>query len=342
MKHVLIILALTFVEASVLFGQINLEDGLVGYYKMDEGQDTVTVNSAVGDNIAPDGILRRDPQWVEGKFGSGLRFTSGDLVPYVYLGTYNPNSEFEEISVSVWLNWDGLNGGWHGICGKRDDWSDDTILWDLCLSSSTGGVQFESVVNDDKVVIITPEPPPVGEWVHFAASYDGAEVAMYFNGELAIEGEMLIGVGYETEFHFGCADLDGRAGFNGVLDELRFYNRTLSEEEIIALRDYDPTLDVKEKESDLGVVKDFVLSQNYPNPFNPRTSIQYSLSKAGNVMLNVYNTLGEQVTTLINSFQSTGTHSITFDAKDLPGGIYFYELRVGDQLVATKKMLLIK
>ncbi len=84
------------------------------------------------------------------------------------------------------------------------------------------------------------------------------------------------------------------------------------------------------------------LAQNYPNPFNPTTQINFTLAKTSNVKLIVYNILGQQVTTLINSrIMSAGEHSIQFDAHSLASGVYFYRLEAGD-FTMVKKMMLLK
>jgi hypothetical protein len=95
------------------------------------------------------------------------------------------------------------------------------------------------------------------------------------------------------------------------------------------------------------VPTDFGLKQNAPNPFNPKTSINYSLPKACNVTLTVYNVLGQNVRTLINEFQEAGYKSVIWDGCDNGGntvasGIYFYHLEAGDQFSATKKMMMLK
>jgi len=86
---------------------------------------------------------------------------------------------------------------------------------------------------------------------------------------------------------------------------------------------------------------DFVLSQNYPNPFNPKTVINYEIPNANIVKLTVYNTLGKQVTELVNERQSAGTYKVSFDAGNLTSGVYFYKLEVGN-FVETKRMILVK
>ncbi len=83
------------------------------------------------------------------------------------------------------------------------------------------------------------------------------------------------------------------------------------------------------------------LSQNYPNPFNPVTVIRYDLPQQADVSLEVYNMLGQRVSTLVNAPQSAGSHSITFDASRLSSGVYIYRLQVGNN-VLTRKMMLVK
>jgi hypothetical protein len=86
---------------------------------------------------------------------------------------------------------------------------------------------------------------------------------------------------------------------------------------------------------------EFTLGQNSPNPFNNSTTISYQLPDAGFVSLKVYNTIGNEMVTLVNSNQTKGSHTIHFDAKGLPSGVYCYTLRFGDQ-VKSNKMFLVK
>ena len=94
-------------------------------------------------------------------------------------------------------------------------------------------------------------------------------------------------------------------------------------------------------ESDEKPPSDFSLAQNYPNPFNPITTIQYSIPDRSNVILKVYDVLGNEVVTLINEEKEKGVYSINFDATALASGIYFYRIQAGS-FVETKKMVLIR
>jgi photosystem II stability/assembly factor-like uncharacterized protein len=103
-------------------------------------------------------------------------------------------------------------------------------------------------------------------------------------------------------------------------------------------RSIQPTTDVKWISPD---PKGFSLLQNYPNPFNPSTTIQFSLPRTSNVTLKVFNTLGQQVATLVNEEKAAGSYKVDWNAESFSSGVYFYRLTSGDY-VDTKKMLLIR
>jgi hypothetical protein len=99
----------------------------------------------------------------------------------------------------------------------------------------------------------------------------------------------------------------------------------------------------------------FYLSQNYPNPFNPSTKIKYSIptspinpspyqgegNRERSVTLKVYDILGNEVATLVDEFQPAGTYEVSWNAKNVPSGVYFYQLQM-NAFVETRKMLMIK
>jgi hypothetical protein len=85
----------------------------------------------------------------------------------------------------------------------------------------------------------------------------------------------------------------------------------------------------------------YSLSQNYPNPFNPSTTIRFALPKSGHVELKVYNTLGQEVATLVNEEKTAGTYSAQWNASSVASGVYFYRLKAGEYN-ETRKLLLMK
>jgi len=90
------------------------------------------------------------------------------------------------------------------------------------------------------------------------------------------------------------------------------------------------------------VPSEFVLHQNYPNPFNPKTVISYQLPVFSEVELNIYNILGQKVSTLVSEMQPAGVYKIEWDASVFASGVYFYRLKTAKGFIKTQKMLLIK
>jgi phosphatidylserine/phosphatidylglycerophosphate/cardiolipin synthase-like enzyme len=85
----------------------------------------------------------------------------------------------------------------------------------------------------------------------------------------------------------------------------------------------------------------FELGQNYPNPFNPTTTIAFSLPKASDVSLTIFNSLGQRVETLASSYYTAGTYKVTFNATNLSSGVYYYRL-VSNDVQMTKSMVILK
>ncbi len=96
------------------------------------------------------------------------------------------------------------------------------------------------------------------------------------------------------------------------------------------------------REEGVGIATSYKLEQNFPNPFNPATVISYSLPKAANVTVKIYNLLGQEVRTLVSQMQSAGNHQVAFDASSLNSGVYFYSLKADNNFTQVKKMMLVK
>jgi hypothetical protein len=107
--------------------------------------------------------------------------------------------------------------------------------------------------------------------------------------------------------------------------------------------DHDGTRTVlKETEVEVGYTPvEFSLNQNYPNPFNPSTKITFSVPSAGKVSIKVFNTIGEEVASILEEAMEAGIHSIDFNASNLTSGIYLYQM-VTENFVSTRKMVVIK
>ncbi len=89
------------------------------------------------------------------------------------------------------------------------------------------------------------------------------------------------------------------------------------------------------------IPRTFQVHQNYPNPFNPTTTIRYAIPEAGPVTIEVFNTIGQKVATLVDAVKPAGYHVVTFDGSRLSSGLYFYHLRSG-AFSKIRKMILRK
>jgi len=89
------------------------------------------------------------------------------------------------------------------------------------------------------------------------------------------------------------------------------------------------------------ILESFILHQNYPNPFNPITNIKFDIPKSSFVKMVVYNSLGQEVTTLVNEKLNAGSYEVDWNGTNYPGGVYFYRLESRDY-INVKKMILVK
>lgn len=125
-----------------------------------------------------------------------------------------------------------------------------------------------------------------------------------------------------------------------------FNNLTLKDKTYYTLGTKDETAsplgNLSHVESSNGIVFTYSLQNAYPNPFNPKTTIRYALAKHSTVNLTVFNQLGQVVATLVSGKnQAAGQYQVTWDAHDMPSGMYFYRLEAGE-FTKTHKMMLIK
>jgi len=88
-------------------------------------------------------------------------------------------------------------------------------------------------------------------------------------------------------------------------------------------------------------LKNYELYQNFPNPFNPVTKFQFDLPQDGIVTLKVYNTLGEELSAVLDEYKPRGKYTISFNGSNLPSGVYYYKIKAGN-FIQVKQMILIK
>jgi hypothetical protein len=129
-----------------------------------------------------------------------------------------------------------------------------------------------------------------------------------------------------------------------IENEIKFTSPGNSVQFILLERGNNVVTSVDEKTP--AAINEFTLHQNYPNPFNPSTKISFSIKKTGLVKLNVYNLLGQHVATMVKEKLNAGVYERTFNASNLPSGLYLYKLVVdsfgeaGKNFLVNKMMLL--
>ena len=117
-----------------------------------------------------------------------------------------------------------------------------------------------------------------------------------------------------------------------------FYNESTQNHQMKIISTPAQTVSVNEQS---GIIKDYELKQNYPNPFNPNTIIEYNINKNSAVKVVIFDILGKEIKTLVDTKQTPGSYKVNLQGSNLSSGTYFYSLIV-DGMAETKKMILVK
>ncbi len=275
---------------------------------------------------------------------TGLTLTSGGEFDSCLSGTattsakittgYNLSTGTSSFTISMWLNNLPAPSSMRNLFG-------DAGLSFRCLvggvAPTNGAILRGTGVNDVPIYNIFPGPTVI----HIVYDSASSSVKVYKNGVLdntvpQNPFNFTSGTGFSVGGYSSSS-----AGFEGLMDEFRFYKRALDSAEIAETWNFN-----------LGNVTGitpiytqtpltYSLSQNYPNPFNPLTKINYSIQKSGLVTLKVYDMLGRQVANLVNATKLSGNYSVDFNASNLTSGVYFYRLDVNG-FTDTKKMVILK
>ena len=217
--------------------------------------------------------------------------------------------------------------------------SDDITLWSEVNGVTINGIlsQWWDWGNDPTCVGTNAMTQTDTEGLQFTFSY------LYTAGQAVSQ-----------QYKYGINSLDNENGFG--------LNRTFDLDDASATMDLgmncfgelneDPALPFPQSCEPLsiaslpGIPTSYALSQNYPNPFNPTTTINIALPEASNVVLTIYNALGQEVRTLKTDYLHAGNYSVTWDGMDNSGntissGLYIYTMTAGNHNF-SKKMLMLK
>lgn len=226
-RKLVFLTSLAFVLGVVGTAAAQVDPALMGWWKFDEGVGATTADSSGHNN---NGSLNGPVQWTDaGKIGGALKFTG----PYNYVLVANNASlnPTKAITIAAWINpsWTGNNR----ILQKSTEGSDNQYR---LLKEGGNNIRFH--IPPAANFEVTGKVPPNGEWTHLAATYDGSMIRVYFNavvmGETAWSGTMGTSDG---PLFIGTKWSKAPAGdeFNGMMDDVRIYNRALSQGELAVL-----------------------------------------------------------------------------------------------------------
>ena len=203
----------------------NLSEGLVGYWKMDEGVGTTTTDSSGNSNTGTFGTGSSAPAWSSGKFGIGTSYDGTDDYISISQYTYSTNA-----SISVWVKGNYANGN-QIIIGSKDSialglynsGSDKALIGSAGISKPIG--IDNNFINDS--------------WNHLVVTFDNSGNATYYcNGELLINSTTNNWTWPDSVAYIGKRT--SGLNFKGLIDEVRIYNRALSLSEVSQLYEFAP------------------------------------------------------------------------------------------------------
>ena len=262
-------------------------------------------------------------------------------------------NSWKDHMASYWTMWDANN--FYVFVSVIDDeldgsekaspWSSDCVELFFDGGNEKAGSYDANDIQWRYVYGETPSDTGANKGSNGPGDFVFKDTDLGFNLEIAISKDTLASrfpLLNDTEigFEISNADRDAGIGQESVLHWWTTNGLTWNDPSLFgtAVLVNGPAASVKTEYLD--VASDYSLGQNYPNPFNPTTNIVYSIANSENVKLTVYNSLGQQVAILVNENQAAGKYNVTFNATDMSSGVYFYELRAGNQLLVNKMMLL--
>ena len=222
------------------FTLANIKDGLILHHSYDEGSGTVATDASGNGH---DGEIS-NPEWADGKFGKALQFGGEGSDAYVTVESTD-KLNVNECTFMAWINaehWDGtrqiVGKSVHGGCTGRTQYG-------LFSEGGTFKLRFET---ESGRADITTDLPATGVWVNIAFTNDGETAKIYIDGESVAEGDVP-GVlsANDDPWRIGqdCERLN--YVFAGMIDEVRLWNRALTEEDIGGLQGLLTAVEAREK-----------------------------------------------------------------------------------------------
>ena len=312
-----------------LHSQTNLDSGLVAYYPFNGNANDESGN---GNNGSVFGATLTTDRF--GNDSSAYSFNGIDnYIAYPVLWGLSPDS----ITLVAWFSASSSQSDgkvlYHGDNGEFQLFVGGDTAW--------AGVHLGQNVTDPWYYVRGFSPQ--NQWQMITAIWShGQSFHLYLNNVLvdsvSVSLDELLdpGTGYQPSI--GSYGRTLGAYFEGMIDDIRIYDRAITNQEIDSLFNEGVT---SLEEVNSKVPQGYNLNQNYPNPFNPNTTIEFSIPESEFVTLKVYNILGEEVATLVSERLTTGQYKYDMDASALASGVYLYRIKAGE-FQQIKKMVLLR
>jgi len=297
-----------------------IDAGLIGYWLLDE-DNGLTAKDEVN---LQGGALINGPVWrpEEGKVGGALEFDGVD--DYVDLGAMGQVSGLG-LTIAFWFNADDFEIHEARFISKASGVQDEDHYWMVSTLNETA-VRFRLKAGGSTSTLISESGAvALNTWHHIAATYNGSQMHLYVDGsrvgsleksgQIDTNPAVLAVLGNQSP---GAGDRP----FDGLIDNVRVYNRALSSNAVSMLASGEIALDIPDIVPTLSATS----ISNYPNPFSHTSTINYHLERTGPVRLEVFDMTGRRVALLVDEVKIAGAHEALFDASDLPSNIYLTRL----------------
>ena len=334
---------------------VDLEDGLVAYYPFNGNANDASGNGNDGT------VSVGHANW-----GAGTPVLTTDYTGNENNAYYFNEGGYIEVPYSTILNPAAMSLSWFIYMEEQanNDYMISMSRWN-CYKVNLQDINrvfFTTKVEDPETPgqFIYSDRDHDGDglvaetWYHLAVSFGNGHMKFYIDGVLVKDWDnvpntsildissdpvnLTFGQDLPTDIYAddGVHDVAWGGFFKGKMDEIRMYNRVLTDAEVLALSEI--TVSTEEQ---LVFNRTFELFQNYPNPFVSSTTIEFFQQEKGFTTLKVYNTVGQEVATLISKYQMPGNYQYIWDASKMSTGVYFYRLSVNGN-EQTRKLFLLK
>jgi len=214
--YVCLSVVLLFLSASIAF---SADEGLVGYWKFDEGVGDTAVDSSGNKN---DAKIVRGPEWVDGKFGKALKFDAGQRQKVEIPDSKTFAEITNAVTMEAWVNPAGFSA-----------WMSFGVKGDITYGMFIEPTQFVRMHYSDGSTLDTPAGAiKANEWTHVVGTYDGKTVTIYLNGEVKAQINANVAVPAGAASYVIGGTQESRDWYSGMIDEVKVYSRGLTADEV--------------------------------------------------------------------------------------------------------------